>query len=91
LAHTPADALQRAQQVVGLYGNGTRNQLYLHFVGELLRSASCAESGWEPTAEWFEGAIEAFEEVYAAAPMPVQGSPAEQLTLFEPKVRSLAA
>jgi putative DNA methylase len=82
LAHTPADALQRAQQVVGLYGNGARNLLYLHFVGELLRSASCAETGWEPTAEWFEGAVRAFEEVYAAAPIPMQDSPAEQLTLF---------
>jgi putative DNA methylase len=85
LAHTPADALQRAQQVVGLYGNGARNLLYLHFVGELLRSASCAESGWEPTAEWFEGALQAFEEVYAAASIPAQDSPTEQLTLFEHK------
>ena len=87
LAHTPADALQRAQQIVGAYGNGARNLMYLHFVGELLRSASCAESGWEPTAEWFEGALQAFEEVYAAAPIPAQDSPAEQLTLFEPKAR----
>jgi putative DNA methylase len=87
LAHTPADALQRAQQIVGAYGNGARNLMYLHFVGELLRSASCAESGWEPTAEWFEGALQAFEEVYAAAPIPAQDSPTEQLTLFEPKAR----
>jgi hypothetical protein len=87
IAHTPADALQRAQQIVGAYGNGARNLMYLHFVGELLRSASCAESGWEPTAEWFEGALQAFEEVYAAAPIPAQDSPTEQLTLFEPKAR----
>jgi len=87
LAHTPADALQRAQQIVGAYGNGARNLMYLHFVGELLRSASCAESGWKPTAEWFEGALQAFEEVYAAASIPAQDSPTEQLTLFEPKAR----
>ncbi|MCL6536853.1 MAG: DUF1156 domain-containing protein [Armatimonadetes bacterium] len=85
LAHTPADALQRAQQVVGLYENGARNLLYLHFVGELLRSASCAETGWEPTAEWFEGALQAFEQVYASTPAPSQESQPEQLTLFEPK------
>jgi len=91
LAHTPADALQRAQQVVGLYENGTRNLMYLHFVGELLRSASCAESGWEPTAEWFENAIQAFEEVYARTPAPAQDSYAEQLTLFERKPRDPTA
>lgn len=85
LAHTPTDALQRAQQVVGQYGNGVRNLLYLHFVGELLRSASCAETGWEPTAEWFEAAIRAFEEVYARTPAPLQDPQAEQLTLFEHK------
>jgi putative DNA methylase len=83
LAHTPADALQRAQQVVGRYGNGARNLMYLHFVGELLRSASCAESGWEPTPEWFEEAIASFEKLFADAPGPAREAPAEQLTLFE--------
>lgn len=83
LSHTPADALERAYQAIGnQVGNGTKNLLYLHFVGELLRSASCTTSDWEPSQEWFVSALEMFENLCTEQTQPRKSS-AVQLTLFE--------
>ncbi|MFN4033592.1 MAG: DNA methyltransferase [Fimbriimonadales bacterium] len=62
LSHTPEDCMQRAEQAAGQYAhNDNRNLLYLHFVGELLRSASCSSDNWTPSQEWFFGALQMFE------------------------------
>jgi len=85
LSHAPADCLERAQQVVGHYAhNGNRNLVYLHFVGELLRSASCAGNDWTPSQEWFLSALQMFEELTLHDGLETPVSPV-QLTLFERK------
>lgn len=83
LSHTPSDALERAYQAVGAQSsNGTRNLLYLHFVGELLRSASCTTSDWEPSQEWFLSALQMFESLSTKQTQSRESTPA-QLALFE--------
>lgn len=86
LSHAPEDALARAQQVVGQYPHsGNRNLLYLHYVGELLRSASCVGEGWEPSQAWFLSALMMFHNM-ALSEMPQHSSEPLQLALFETQV-----
>ncbi len=71
--------------MVGHYAhNGNRSLVYLHFVGELLRSASCAGNDWTPSQEWFLSALQMFEglTLHDGLETPVS---AVQLTLFERK------
>lgn len=83
LSHTPADCLERARQVVGQYThNGSRNLLYLHFVGELLRSASCSGEDWTPSQEWFLSALQMFENLTPSDNAEASVN-ALQLALFE--------
>lgn len=83
LSGIPADALERAFQIVGQYQNGSRNFLYLHFVSELLRSANCSASNDIPSYEWFASAIEMFDTL--VLPSETNGHPSDkvQLALFE--------
>jgi hypothetical protein len=73
-------------QLVGYYRNGTRNLLFLHFMGELLRSASCAPDDWTPSYDWFRSALELFDRQVAELRTD-NGTPAPevQLALFETK------
>ncbi|GIV10243.1 MAG: DNA methylase [Fimbriimonadales bacterium] len=83
LSHAPADCLERAQQIVGQYvHNGSRNLLYLHFVGELLRSASCSGADWTPSAEWLLSALQVFEG-FTLSDRAAASVGALQLLLFE--------
>lgn len=83
LSHTPEDCLQRAEQIIGQYAqNGNRQLLYLHFVGELLRSASCSSGDWTPSQEWFLSALQGFDRL-SPAPRPETTGNAHQLALFE--------
>lgn len=86
LSLSPADALARAVQVVGHYENGSRNLVFLHFVGELLRSASNSAQDMCPSYAWFESALDLFDSLEAtptrnALPKPTMA----QLALFEPQ------
>lgn len=84
LSASPADALERAMQVVGFYENGNRTLVYLHFIGELLRSASCACDETQPSYSWFEAALDMFDSLAAATSTEtVSHPPAVQLALFE--------
>ncbi|MCS7208256.1 MAG: DNA methyltransferase [Fimbriimonadales bacterium] len=86
LSHSPSDALERAYQAVGAQAsNGTRNLLYLHFVGELLRSASCTTADWEPSQEWFLSALQMFERLCTEQTQP-RKNVVVQLALFETAV-----
>jgi len=80
----PAEALERAVRLVGHYRNGARNIVFLHFVGELLRSASCGWDDLTPSYEWFRTALEMFDAEIAQLEIE-QDSKAEglQLALFE--------
>ncbi len=86
LSASPNDALERAVQVTGLHANGSRSLVFLHFVGELLRSACCTSSEIAPSYEWFESSIRLFESMQAQL---VTESSDElhpvQLALFEEK------
>jgi putative DNA methylase len=86
LSSSPAEALERALQLIGYYRNGTRNLLFLHFMGELLRSASCAPDDWTPSYEWFRSALELFDRQVAELQIEHGTPPSEvQLALFESK------
>lgn len=84
VSHAPAEALERAVQVVGHYQNGTRNLVFLHFVGELLRSASCGWDDMVPSYDWFRSALELFDSQIDQLAIEGDGRrEAIQLALFE--------
>lgn len=82
LSSSPEDALERALQLVGSYRNGTRNLLFLHYVGELLRSASCTPDDKPLSYKWFHEALELFDK-QGSMFQPTQISAKQQLKLFE--------
>jgi adenine-specific DNA methylase len=86
LSLSPADALERAVRVVGHYENGSRNLVFLHFVGELLRSASSSTQDARPSYEWFESALDLFDTLQPTLTTDVEPkSAAMQLALFDKK------
>ena len=86
LSMSPADALERAVQVVGHYENGSRNLVFLHFVGELLRSASSSIQNVQPSYEWFESALDLFDSLEATLAIePPREASTVQLALFDKK------
>ncbi|MGQ9736330.1 MAG: DNA methyltransferase [Armatimonadota bacterium] len=86
LSVSPADALERALQTIGFYQNGGRNLVFLHFVGELLRSASCASEDVLPSYEWFESALSLFDSLQQTiTTTSLSNPPAVQLALFDDK------
>ena len=86
---SPADALNRATELVGKHGGySQRNLVFLHFVGELLRSASCLAEHSEVSYSWFESALKAFDTLYKERTDPngaCTANTAAQLALFESK------
>jgi adenine-specific DNA methylase len=87
LSPSPSEALERAVQIAGSYRNGSKTLLFLHFVGEILRSASCTPEDTQPSYEWFETALDLFETL--ANSMPAESfettAPSVQLVLFDEK------
>ncbi len=85
---SPAEAFQRAAQAVGqYYPKGASSLLFLHYVGELLRSASAMADTQTPSYEWFQEALNQFETLVSSG---AQSQKVEshsksdlQLTLFE--------
>lgn len=87
LSLSPADALERAVGVVGYCENGSRNLVFLHFVGELLRSASSSSQGVRPSYEWFESALHLFDSLEATITTDVSlSSSTVQISLFDKKL-----
>lgn len=61
LSQTPREILLRALESVGTRSNGVNeNRLFLHFMGELLRTASSASE--EVEFEWFEDVLLHFDD-----------------------------
>jgi len=87
LSPSPSEALERAVQIAGSYRNGTKTLLFLHFVGELLRSASCIPEDLPPSYEWFEAALDLFETLANSVPAESHESnmTSVQLALFDDK------
>jgi len=87
LSPSPSEALERAVQIAGSYGNGSKTLLFLHFVGELLRTASCTPEDMPPSYEWFEAALDLFETLANGVPAESHQSnvTSVQLALFDDK------
>jgi len=87
LSPSPSDALERAVQTADSYRNGSKTLLFLHFVGELLRSASCTPEDMPPSYEWFETALDLFETLANSVPAESHKSniTSVQLALFDDK------
>ncbi len=89
LPESPVDALSRATEIVGKYGgHSRRNLVFLHYVGEILRSASCLAEHHEVSYSWFERALQAFDTLYKESGQQngVETSTDNaQLALFESK------
>ncbi|MGC8784862.1 MAG: hypothetical protein ACP5RN_10840, partial [Armatimonadota bacterium] len=66
---------------------GSRNLVFLHFVGVLLRSASSSIQNVQPSYEWFESALDLFDSLEATVTTdaPLTSSVA-QLALFDKKL-----
>lgn len=86
LSNSLEDALKRALNALNEACPPELNRLFLHFVGELLRSASCADDILQPSYEWFEQALKYFDALagkYQHTSLPESGLDHAQLRLFE--------
>jgi len=88
LSPSPSDALERAVQTADSYRSGSKTLLFLHFVGELLRSASCTPEDMQLSYEWFETALNLFETLANNMPAEshISDTTSVQLALFDDKV-----
>jgi adenine-specific DNA methylase len=88
LSPSPSDALERAVQTADSYRSGSKTLLFLHFVGELLRSASCTPEDMQISYEWFETALNLFETLANNMPAEshISDTTSVQLALFDDKV-----
>jgi len=79
------DVLERALKATDQTSQPEPNRLFLHFVGELFRSASCG-NGIQPSYEWFEQSLKMFDTLIRKSPndsLSVPGMDSVQLRLFE--------
>ncbi|MGQ9900768.1 MAG: DNA methyltransferase [Fimbriimonadales bacterium] len=86
LSLSPAEALERATTVISQHSNGSRNGIFLHFVGELLRSASCSTESTLPSEEWFRTSLELFDTISPSVEERTSTYTPLQMTLFEQSV-----
>ncbi len=60
------EAVQRAMDGLPIAtSNGNKNRLFLHFMGELLKSASAAWDIYDVTYDWFSEALAHFDDIVA--------------------------
>lgn len=76
-------ALERATAVVKQNSNASRSEMFLHFVGELLRSASCSAESTPPSEEWFRDSLGFFEFLVPSTDNRDVSLRTLQMTLFE--------
>jgi putative DNA methylase len=62
LATAPAEILRRAMQELNSPADHSDNKLFLHFMGELLRTASASQNGNVVNYDWFADALTHFDD-----------------------------
>ncbi|MBI3915251.1 MAG: hypothetical protein HY327_13825 [Chloroflexi bacterium] len=87
---TPADVLRRAMKGLNSPADHSDNKLFLHFMGELLRTASESQNGNGVNYEWFANALVHFDDFLKMTQQsrkPVEYAPKQplQLRLMERK------
>lgn len=90
LTSLPADILHRAMNELNVPADHSDNKLFLHFMGELLRTASASQNGNSVNYDWFANALTHFDDFLKMTQQtrkPVEYTPAQprQLRLLESK------
>ena len=89
LSSTPQEVLNRVKEALDVRLAASRdNKLFLHFMGELLRTASSLQERDEVSYQWFSEALAHFDDFLATREHPAQeqehhAPPALQLRLLE--------
>lgn len=87
---SPADILRRAMQELDTVADSSDNKLFLHFMGELLRTASAVHNGNGVNYDWFANALTHFDDFLETVERKsnktkYEVAPARQLRLLETK------
>jgi flagellar biosynthesis/type III secretory pathway chaperone len=90
LTSLPADILHRAMNELNVPADHSDNKLFLHFMGELLRTASASQNGNGINYDWFANALTHFDDFLKMTQQtrkPVEYASAQprQLRLLESK------
>jgi hypothetical protein len=86
----PADILHRAMNELNAPADHSDNKLFLHFIGELLRTASASQNGNGVSYDWFADALTHFDDFLKTTqqsrkPIEYVTSQSRQLRLLESK------
>ena len=86
----PADILHRAMNELNVPADHSDNKLFLHFMGELLRTASASQNGSSVDYAWFANALTHFDDFLKMTqqtrkPIEYTSTQPQQLRLLESK------
>lgn len=93
LSLLPADVLKRAMDELGVVADHSDNRLFLHFMGELLRTASAQASSAGVDYNWFADALTHFDDFLTTIERAQDATddtraPARQLRLLDRREKS---